>query len=171
MSRQSTTEIQPAAGLSTSLQIAQAGIWLGWFDGAALPNPGKIGIGIVLTSPTGIRHESSVRLPAEGCSNEAELHALVAALEFARTLGVQKLRLHGDSQVAITHVAGQQRTGIARLVTLIERGQGLLAGFDEIELIWVPRHRNAEADRLSRAALGLPESPPPAGTKRRRQRR
>jgi ribonuclease HI len=28
-----------------------------------------------------------------------------------------------------------------------------MAGFDEVRLQWIPRHRNTEADALARAAL------------------
>ena len=101
-----------------------------------MPNPGKIGIGVLLLAPDGRREEKSVLLNISGCNNEAELHALCAALELAATAGARQLVLRGDSDVA---------------------------------LIWIPRHRNGDADRLSRQALGLPPGPADiAGSRRRR---
>ena len=35
--------------------------WQVWFDGSALPNPGKIGIGAVLIAPDGRSEEKSLR--------------------------------------------------------------------------------------------------------------
>ena len=34
-----------------------------------------------------------------------------------------------------------------------------MSSFTECRLAWIPRHRNRAADRLSRAALGLPDKP------------
>lgn len=130
--------------------------WHGWFDGSALPNPGRIGIGIVLQAPDGSVCECSLLAGTSGCNNEAELHALCALLEMARERGLRRLLVHGDSDVAVRYVSGVEVTGIERLGRLISRAQQLLAGFDEITLRWIPRHRNSAADELSRRALGLP---------------
>ena len=133
--------------------------WHAWFDGAALPNPGKIGVGVLLIAPDGKRHEHSIKTALNGCSNEAELHALIAVMELSLAANCKRLRVHGDSQVAIRHVTGEETTEIARLNLLIVKAQQLRTRFDELQLIWVPRHRNIEADRLSRAALGLLAKP------------
>ncbi len=141
--------------LSTSLVLPSADLWSGWFDGSAAPNPGRIGIGVLLISPGGERFNTSLKTSFHGCSNEAELHALIAALEFALEASCRRLILHGDSQVAIRYVDGEDQTRIPRLTSLIVTAQRLQAHFDLLQLRWVPRHRNAEADQLSRAALGL----------------
>jgi ribonuclease HI len=130
--------------------------WQAWFDGSALPNPGRIGIGVVLIAPDGRREEKSALLNASGCNNEAELHALCAALEMAAAAGASRLLLHGDSDVALRYVRGPDSTRIVRLCLLVAKARDWLRRFDEVQLVWVPRHRNREADRLSRQALGLP---------------
>lgn len=134
---------------------------MAWFDGAALPNPGQLGLGVVLQAPDGQRFEYSVRGKGTGCSNEAELQALCRALSLAQEAGVRRLSLSGDSDFAISHGAGRAATAVLRLVVLIKEAQLLMAGFDRVELRWVPRHRNGDADRLSRLALGLPYKPAP----------
>lgn len=139
--------------------------WQGWFDGAAFPNPGRIGLGAVLLSPAGERHELSTLAGASGCNNEAELLALLALLALATELGAKELRLHGDSDFAIrAGQAGQAGQGgerralteVPRLLPLLARLDDALERFEGVSLVWVPRHRNGEADRLSRLALGLP---------------
>lgn len=145
--------------------------WQAWFDGSALPNPGKMGIGVVLLAPDGRRSEKSSLIGGSGCNNEAELHALAAALEMACAAGARRLVLRGDGDVALRYVRGPEHTEVIRLLPLIERARAWLARFDEVQLIWVPRHRNPEADRLARQALGLPAKPVPAPRKRRRSRR
>lgn len=105
-----------------------------------------------------------------GCNNEAELHALCAALELAFAAGARRLLLHGDSDVAIRYVRGPDSTRIARLLVLVDQARDKLRRFEEVRLVWVPRHRNLEADRLSRQALGLPAIPLKLAPRRRRSR-
>ena len=135
-----------------------------------MPNPGKIGIGVVLIAPGGRCSEESRLLNVCGCNNEAELQALGAALEMAFAAGARKLLLRGDSDVAIRYVRGPDATQIARLSLLVAAARDWLPRFDEVQLVWIPRHRNGAADRLSRQALGLPPSPAPLARSRRRAR-
>ena len=128
-----------------------------------------MGLGIVLVAPDGTRTEHSSIAAVTGCNNEAELHALCAALDMAFAAGTRDLLLRGDSDVALRYVRGPDSTGIARLQVLIESARDRLRRFDDVQLLWVPRHRNREADRLSRQALGLPESLPVKGRGRRRR--
>jgi len=144
--------------------------WRAWFDGSALPNPGRIGIGIVLVAPDGVRRDASRPLGCSGCNNEAELRALCAALDMAFDAGARRLEVRGDSDVALGYVRGPGATRIERLNDLVVAARERLRRFDHVELLWVPRHRNAEADRLAREALGLPGTPLPSGGRRRRRR-
>lgn len=114
-----------------------------------------------------------------GCNNEAELLAMLGVMELALKAGARHIALRGDSDFAIR--AGQARlaadptgiTEIPRLVELIHRLNELLGCFESVALTWIPRHRNGDADRLSRRALGLPHKPAvvpgrKAGKRRRR---
>ncbi|MDR3412009.1 MAG: ribonuclease HI family protein [Formivibrio sp.] len=132
-------------------------IWTAAFDGTALPNPGRIGLGAVLNAPDGRRFEISRPAQQHGCNNEAELLALCALLELADELGAERLHINGDSDVAVRYVQGQASTQSAHLLPLIARAQQLASQFGCVELHWVPQHRNQEADALARQALGLPE--------------
>jgi ribonuclease HI len=144
--------------------------WQAWFDGSASPNPGKMGIGLVLQAPDGSVCERSFLARESGCNNEAELHALCALLELARDKGARRLQVHGDSDVAVRYANGSDATGIARLLILVRRSQALLGEFEEVSLRWIPRHRNGAADELSRRALGLPAKPASAALRKRRSR-
>lgn len=124
----------------------------------------------MLVAPDGLRSEKSVLTGCSGCSNEAELHALCAALDMACEAGARRLELRGDSDVAIRYVQGPDGTQIARLSVLVAQAREISRRFEEVRLIWVPRHRNVEADRLSRQALGLPAVAPKAAKGRRRSR-
>jgi ribonuclease HI len=160
--------------MSGSIEGADVPAWQLWFDGCALPNPGRIGVGALLVSPDGARVELSRPTGRIGCSNEAELVALCAALEYADALGARHICIRGDSDFVVRHLRGEQRTAIAPLLDLVVRTEALLAGFESVGVEWVPRHRNRDADRLSRASLGLPDKPavvPGRGRVRRRARR
>lgn len=157
-----------AAPVLPPAPAADPAIWHAWFDGSALPNPGRMGLGFVLLSPDAERHERASLAPERGCNNEAELLALCALLETAHALGARRLCIHGDSDVAVRYVNGIDATAVERLAVLVQRACSLLDGFDEIRLHWVPRHRNAAADTLSRHALGLPAKPAPVPRARRR---
>lgn len=170
MSPQASAERQIKEGLSTSSHTATAGIWQAWFDGTAVPNPGKIGIGVVLMSPGGVRIEKCLQISPNGCSNEAEFHALIAALKLAHAEGARHLVLRGDSTVAIRYVLDCDRTDVARLTALVREAQSWLPRFDEVRLVWIPRHRNIEADRLARRSLDLPERPSAVHKAKRRRR-
>ncbi len=146
--------------------------WQLWFDGSAQPNPGRLGLGAVLVGPLGQRQDYSAQAPGHGCNNEAELLALGKALELARQAGARHLVLRGDSDFAVRHLRGEAVTQVGRLKTLIVAIRAQLDGFASARLEWVPRHRNPDADRLSRAALGLPDKPagPPGAKKKKRHR-
>jgi ribonuclease HI len=66
----------------TTQAPVDATAWLGWFDGSATPNPGRIGLGGVLRSPSGDQYDISVTAGHGDC-NAAEYLALVALLETA----------------------------------------------------------------------------------------
>lgn len=176
MSDDSPARIDSAAnpenetGDSLSPERRAEDCWQAWFDGSARPNPGAIGIGAVLLSPLAQRYEISERLACDGCNNEAELHALCAVLELACAAGAKRLLVRGDSDVAIRYVLGPETTSIAPLLMLVARAHGLLARFDELRLCWIPRHRNGDADRLARRALGLPEKSAAVRKPKRRRR-
>ena len=114
-----------------------------------------MGLGVVLLAPDGERREHSALAPGHGCNNESELHALCLAIELAVAAGARRLILRGDSDLAVRYVTGVDSTAVARLLPLIARAREGLARFDDARLLWLPRHRNADADRLSRQALGL----------------
>ncbi len=128
-----------------------------------------MGLGVVLLAPDGERREHSALAPGHGCNNESELHALCLAIELAVAAGARRLILRGDSDLAVRYVTGVDSTAVARLLPLIARAREGLARFDDARLLWLPRHRNADADRLSRQALGLAAGVVPKPARRRRR--
>lgn len=129
--------------------------WVVYCDGSAVPNPGRIGLGAVLTEPDGTRHTLSQAAHESGCNNEAELRAVLAALRELKLRGADTLLLHCDNSVVVEQVGSGTAKPIARLASLFDEARALLHSFDQATVVWIPRHRNTEADALARAALGI----------------
>ncbi|MDP9901532.1 ribonuclease HI family protein [Variovorax ginsengisoli] len=143
--------------------------WSVHSDGSAMPNPGRMGLGAVLVAPDGTRHTLSEAAHGTGCNNEAEVRALMAALQALKARGVQAVRVCCDSSVVVTQLGAASAPPIARLAALFDEARGLLAGFERACVLWIPQHRNQEADALARAALGLTQ--PRTVKPHRKQRR
>lgn len=128
--------------------------WRGWFDGSAWPNPGRCGIGALLTGPDG-QQLSLSRAAGHGNSSEAEYRALIALLETAVEAGADRLTVYGDSKVVIDDVGAPASAQAASLAPLRQAAQALLARLPQVTLRWIPRHRNGAADALSQQARTL----------------
>jgi ribonuclease HI len=124
--------------------------WRGWFDGSAWPNPGRCGIGALLSGPAGQRVAVS-RDAGYGNSSEAEYRALILLLDTALRHGADQLTIHGDSKVVIDDVTAATAPA-ASLALLRGQAQALLQRLPGATLRWIPRHRNSEADALSQQA-------------------
>ena len=144
--------------------------WTVYCDGSAMPNPGRMGMGVVLYAPDGTRHTFAQATHTTGCNNEAELRALLLALGALRERGAGALQVYSDSSILVEQLGGAQVAPIARLQALFEEARTLLQRFAQVHLQWIPRHRNAEADALARAALGQAPKPPARPLRKRRKK-
>uniref|UniRef100_UPI000D34C470 ribonuclease HI family protein n=1 Tax=unclassified Variovorax TaxID=663243 RepID=UPI000D34C470 len=142
--------------------------WTLYCDGSAMPNPGRMGIGAVITAPDGTRHTLSQATHTTGCNNEAELRALTLALQHLRARGATAVRAFSDNSILVEQLGTAGPKPIARLAGLFDDARSLLGSFDDARVQWIPRHRNGEADALARAALGFGPKPPARRTKKRR---
>ena len=145
-----------------------AAAWVIHCDGSAWPNPGRMGLGAVLTGPDGtLRHQISEATTFTGCNNEAELRALMRALQWLAQQGVAAstpVQVFSDNSVLVEKLGGHPAAPIARLAPLFDEARSVLQTFHNIRLQWIPRHRNGAADTLARTALGLvPKAAMPPG--------
>jgi len=146
--------------------------WIVHCDGSAVPNPGRMGMGAVIVSPDGTRRTLSRAGDERGCNNEAELRAVMMALRTLKASDVSTLQIYSDNSVLVAQLDGTGDTPpIARLATMFDEARGLISTFEHVVLQWIPRHRNAEADALARAALGLPPKQTVKPAKTRKQAR
>ncbi len=120
-------------------------------DGGARGNPGAAGCGVVLEAHA-LREEHTLFL-GTATNNVAEYAALLAALERARSLGLEDLTVRSDSQLLVEQMNGGYRVKAPHLKTLWLRARTLAAGFRRLTIVHVPRKANRLADALVNRAI------------------
>jgi ribonuclease HI len=121
-------------------------------DGASSGNPGPAGLGVLLEW-RGRRREIR-RFLGEATNNEAELAAVLAALEAVKRPELP-VRLHTDSEYVIGVLTGGHR--VKANAHLVEQIQAAMRRFEDLQFVKVPAHAgvpgNERADALARAAI------------------
>ena len=123
----------------------------------------RAGAGLVFKTPQGgIIHHSFSVLKEEFSNNEAEYEALLFGLLLALSMDVRNIIVYGDSQLIVRQVNNIYEVRKAELVPYHTAAQILMKKFENIQLLHVPRSKNAPADALAKlaAALVLPEGEP-----------
>jgi ribonuclease HI len=122
-------------------------------DGAARGNPGPASYGVVIRRPDGTPLESLGKYIGRHTNNVAEYYALIAALDYAAACGIQRLRVHSDSQLIVNQMKGLYKVKHPDLRPLHERAKKQAAGLEAFTIQYVPREQNLEADAVANAAL------------------
>lgn len=128
--------------------------WHGWFDGAAEPNPGRMGIGAILVNPNGETFEISEN-KGTGTNNQAEYLAVIALLDLAIEHKVPDLLIYGDSQLVINQLNNEWGVKSENLWSLYQTAAKLIKDSPNVQLKWIQREANGLADALSKKALGI----------------
>jgi ribonuclease HI len=141
-------------------------------DGACGPtNPGPTSCAFVLTTVSGRRIERRFDL-GWGTSNSAEFHGLIKGLDAALDAGCTKVEAYLDSLIVVRAVnrATPRKSSPPHLQTLRGKARELMARFsDGVEVHWVAREDNSEADALSRSAPTGPSDRSPRVPRPERQ--
>ena len=128
--------------------------WQLYFDGVA--NQSGFGIGILLISPQGDHIPRSIRLVFSDhhrlTNNIVEYEACITGLETALDLGIRQLEIHGDSNLVIQQTQGIWRTRDEKLKPYHAYLDLLVARFDELRYIHLPRAENQFVDALATLA-------------------
>lgn len=140
-----------------------------YFDGLCQPiNPGGISCYAFLVKSGGRTIYSDYGIAVEPFSqdstnNVAEYTALVKALRWLleRNLGSTKVEIKSDSQLIVNQLTGDYKVKSKRIMSLYKQVLLLKSKFQDIEIKWVPREKNREADRLTNKAYNktLQENP------------
>lgn len=123
-------------------------------DGGSRGNPGPAGFGSVVFSAD---HETvlaeSKQAIGRATNNVAEYRGLIAGLEEAARLGATDVAVSMDSKLVVEQMSGRWRVKHPDLIPLHQQAKALSTRFDRISYAWIPRARNAHADRLANEAM------------------
>ncbi|MFQ5735342.1 MAG: ribonuclease HI family protein, partial [Thermodesulfobacteriota bacterium] len=123
-------------------------------DGASRGNPGEAGAGAVIKDPEGRVLKRLKKYLGTTTNNMAEYQALVMALEAARSLKLERIRVLADSELMVKQINRVYRVKSPGLKPLYDRARALLAGFSKDSRVsHVYREQNGEADSLANEAI------------------
>jgi ribonuclease HI len=121
-------------------------------DGGSRGNPGPAGYGVRIEREDG----SIVELKASigtATNNVAEYCGLIAALEWAASHAVRRLRVRADSELLVKQMRGEYRVKNAGLQPLFTEARELVRRIGDVTFEHVGREQNAAADRLANEAM------------------
>jgi len=124
------------------------------FDGGARGNPGVSGAGMVLFDfDSGLEVWSAYKFLDVSTNNVAEYSGLVTGLQCARAMGVNHIKVEGDSQLVVKQINGEYAVKAENLKPLYHEALSLSTLFQSFELKHIPRALNFRADQLSNVAM------------------
>ena len=123
-------------------------------DGGSRGNPGPAGFGCVVFSADHAtvlaEHKQFI---GETTNNVAEYRGLIAGLEQARRLGANEVAVSMDSKLVVEQMSGRWKVKNPGMAELNQQARALASTFDAVTFSWIPRERNAHADRLANEAM------------------
>lgn len=123
-------------------------------DGGSRGNPGPAGYGAVIRdADTGeLLTEVSGGL-GTATNNVAEYSGLIAGLRAAVEQGAHSAEARMDSKLVVEQMSGRWQVKQPHLRPLVHEAAGLARQLGDVKYTWVPRARNAHADRLANEAM------------------
>jgi probable phosphoglycerate mutase len=122
-------------------------------DGGSRGNPGPAAYGVVVQTADGKPLQELSKCIGEATNNEAEYRGLLAALEYALSSGITRLKVVSDSELLVRQMQGRYKVKNKGLKVLFQQAQGMIARLDSFKIQHVLREQNREADRLVNEAL------------------
>jgi ribonuclease HI len=140
-----------------------------YFDGLCQPiNPGGISCYAFIVKRDGMTVYSEYGVAGEPFSenstnNVAEYTALAKALQWllANNHSSQKVEVKTDSQLVVKQLTGEYKVKARRIMSLYKEVLFLKNKFQDIQIKWISRDKNREADKLTNIAYNkaLQENP------------
>jgi probable phosphoglycerate mutase len=124
-------------------------------DGGSRGNPGPAGFGaLVRDAATGeVLREASGSI-GTATNNVAEYSGLIAGLRAAAEIAPgADVEVRMDSKLVVEQMSGRWQIKHESLRALARTAREAAAGLGQLRYIWVPRARNAYADRLANEAM------------------
>lgn len=128
------------------------------FDGSKM----LVGLGavVVLTSPTGDMVQYVLQILYTDSNNAAQYEALLHGLRMAFSMGIQRLQVRGDSNLAISQINGDFDAKDPKMAAYRNAVLKMSAWFEGLEFHHVAREKNKAADVLARIDAKRDPVPP-----------
>jgi ribonuclease HI len=121
-------------------------------DGASRRNPGEAGAGVYILQ-NGRPAAEIGRYLGTTTNNIAEYTAAIIGLEYALKRGATSVKLFADSELLVKQLNGKYRVKNEGLKPLYQRVKELIAKIGRVEVQYIPRELNKEADALANRAI------------------
>ena len=148
-------EFTPIELAQTTHEEDDLPIWKLSVDGAS--NAQGSGAGLILTSPEGIDIEYALRFGFHASNNEAEYEAVIAGLNLAHSLEVDRLEVYSDSQLVVRQIEDTYEAKSETMILYLQKVRDLLKKFVLVQVKHVPRVENSRADALAKLATASQE--------------
>jgi ribonuclease HI len=127
-------------------------------DGASRNNPGEAGAGVSIVQ-SGRPVAGIARYLGTTTNNIAEYTAAIIGLEDALKRGATSVKLFADSELLVKQLNGEYRVKNEGLKPLYQRVKELIAKIGRVEVQYIPREMNKEADALANRAIDEKSNP------------
>jgi ribonuclease HI len=122
-------------------------------DGGSRGNPGPAAIGYVLSAADGKLLAAHGETIGVAGANVAEYRALLAGLEHACGLGLDRVEARCDARLVVDHVTGGREPANPRLRGLCDAVRDAAERIGSVVFTWVPADANGRAHALVAEAL------------------
>jgi len=123
-----------------------------YVDGAAVPNPGPSGIGVVIYNDRKKIKEIKKHIGFSS-NNVAEYKALIQGLRESKKLFAQNVNIFTDSQLLVNQMKGNFRINNEDLRRLSQQAKNLENKFEKVNYCLIGREKNKLADQLANSAI------------------
>jgi ribonuclease H / adenosylcobalamin/alpha-ribazole phosphatase len=124
-------------------------------DGGSRGNPGPAGYGaVVLDATTGDVLAEVSKSIGRATNNVAEYSGLIAGLRAAAAIARgADVEVRMDSKLVVEQMSGRWQIKHPDMRPLAAKARETARAFGRVSYTWVPRSRNAHADRLANQAM------------------
>ena len=148
-------EFTSAEPVKNAQTVTDLSIWKLSIDGAANAQGSRAGL--ILTTPEGIDIEYALRFGFHTSNNEVEYEVVIAGLNLAHSLEVDRLEICSDSQLVVRQIEDTYEAKSGRMILYLRKVRDLLKKFILVQVRHVPRAENSRADALAKLATALQE--------------
>jgi len=151
--RKPKTPPPSSARLFNEPHPAAASAYTAHIDGGSRGNPGPASYAVIIHAPDGKEVFQIGKYLGRKTNNVAEYYALIAALDYATSQHLTRLKVMSDSELLVRQMQGRYKVKSADLRPLYERASQLAHSLEYFAIQHVPRAMNRDADRLANQAL------------------